>query len=336
MHRERNVFPRKIWLLKLVPSFRYSRILTGVVMLSLLFPFFYLGAKDVTEHKTPALFFSLIIAYIIPMFSFITSKAQENLRALRPILDLDKEGYERAQAQLFEASPVSSIGWLFLGAAAGFAHMSFVRGSITLAFDTMFAGITGFLSTLGALAVWVIMSTVVSMLIKQAMLFARLGGHNTRVSLLDACNLLPFARVSISSSLALIGALALFPLISIKNGLDLAYILPGAIAILVPLMTIFIIPVWPIHRRLSELKQRELADLNKRIAASLNADGSVDIEAEKLDTLLPLLNYRREIIQISSWPFDLGNITRFALYLIIPPLTWVGAALIENMVDAFL
>lgn len=330
------MIPREIWLLKLVPTFRYSRLLTGLVLLSLLFPFFYLGAKDVAEHKTPALFFSLILAYIIPVFSFITSKAQENLRTLRPILNLDDESYERAQAQLYQASPVASVSWLFLGAGAGFAHMSFVGGSITIAFDTMFSGTTGFLNILGALAVWIIMSTVVSMLIKQAMLFARLGGHNTRVSLLDTCNLLPFVRVSISSSLALIVPLALFPLISIKNGLNFSDILPGAIAILVPLMTIFIIPVWPIHRRLSWLKERELEALNKRIAASHNADSGVDIEAEKLDTLLPLLNYRREITQISSWPFDIGNITRFALYLIIPPLTWVGAALIENMVNAFL
>jgi hypothetical protein len=156
------------------------------------------------------------------------------------------------------------------------------------------------------------------------------------VLLLDAYNLLPFARVSINSSLAIIGALSLFPLIGMENGLNLTKSLPGAIAILVPLMIIFIIPIWPIHRRLARLKEQELTILNKRIAASLNADGGVDIEAEKLDTLLPLLNYRREIIQISTWPFDLGNITRFALYLIIPPLTWVGAALIENLVDALL
>jgi hypothetical protein len=319
-----------------VPPFNYGRLLTAVVLLSLLFPFFYLGAKDVTEHKTPALFFSLILAYIIPVFSFITSKAQESLLALQPILDLDDEGYEQAQAQLYGAGPVYSVAWLFLGAAAGFTHMNFVRGSITVALDTMFAGITGFLSTLGALAVWMIMTTVISMLIKQAMLFARLGGHNTRVSLLDARNLLPFARIFISSSLAIIGALALFPLIGVENGLNLAESPPGAIAILVPLMIIFIIPVWPIHRRLVGLKERELAALNKRIAASLNADGGVDIDAEKLDILLPLLNYRREITHISSWPFDLGNITRLALYFIIPPLTWAGAAVIESLVDALL
>ena len=39
---------------------------------------------------------------------------------------------------------------------------------------------------------------------------------------------------------------------------------------------------------------------------------------------------------MSEWPFDVGVMTRLAFYLVIPPLTWVGAALIENAVDALL
>ena len=37
--------------------------------------------------------------------------------------------------------------------------------------------------------------------------------------------------------------------------------------------------------------------------------------------------------EVSSWPFDLGNMTTIAFYLVIPPLTWAGAALIEKLVD---
>ena len=38
----------------------------------------------------------------------------------------------------------------------------------------------------------------------------------------------------------------------------------------------------------------------------------------------------------SDWPFDIGSLGRLAFYLIIPPLTWIGAALIENVVNALL
>jgi hypothetical protein len=50
----------------------------------------------------------------------------------------------------------------------------------------------------------------------------------------------------------------------------------------------------------------------------------------------PSYRHPQEISQVSTWPFDLGNIARLALYLIIPPLTWAGAALIENVVDSLL
>jgi len=50
----------------------------------------------------------------------------------------------------------------------------------------------------------------------------------------------------------------------------------------------------------------------------------------------PLLSYRREVLGTREWPFDLGVVTRLGLYLVIVPLTWIGAALIENVVDLFI
>ena len=110
---------RKIWLLYLVLPFRYGRLLTGILLLSLLFPFFYLGPAEVASDKTPALFFSLILAYIIPVFSFITAKLQEALNELRPILDLDDEAFEQAAARLHSVSLSYTALCLFNGALAG-------------------------------------------------------------------------------------------------------------------------------------------------------------------------------------------------------------------------
>jgi hypothetical protein len=45
---------------------------------------------------------------------------------------------------------------------------------------------------------------------------------------------------------------------------------------------------------------------------------------------------RREVQQVSTWPFDGTNLFRIAFYLLLIPLTWVGAALVENLVELFL
>ena len=111
----------KIWVLKLILPLRYGRTLTGLLLLAVLLPLFYAGAAEAGEHRPPALFFGLIIAYIIPVFSFITAKAQEALAALRPILGLGDVEYERFHARLDSASLRRTLGSLCGGALAGFA-----------------------------------------------------------------------------------------------------------------------------------------------------------------------------------------------------------------------
>ncbi|MCB1703773.1 MAG: hypothetical protein KDI17_02870 [Halioglobus sp.] len=326
----------KVWLLRLVLPVQYGRVWTGLLLATLLLTLFYAGAAESSEHRPPALFFGLIIAYIIPIFSYITAKAQEAMRALRPILALDDTGFEYMYARLDSASLRLTLVCLGGGALAECMHLAFISRSWSAAVAKAVASVSDLLTVVGTLMVWVVMTTVIAMLIQQAVIFGRLGGTYARVSLLDTRKLLPFARVSIISSLAIIGALALFPLINLEGGLDLAESVPGAVAILGPLIVMFIIPVWPLHQRLVALKNQEMLRLLDRIEAVTGNDGSVDLDAGELDALLPLLTYRREVAQLSTWPFNLGNITTLAFYLVIPPLTWVGAALIENLVNLLL
>ena len=326
---------RKLWLLKLVPDFPYARLVTGLVLFSIFLPVFYLGHNEIPEHSTPALFFSLVLAYIIPVFSHITGRAQTALIELHPRLDLSEEEFAEAQTWL-QSSPLWAVLLqLGLGALAGFAHMSYVRDSIDVAVAELVGTVTGAMSMVGAMLVWMIMVTVISMLMQQAFVFARLGARNVRIALLNTTALAPFARVSISSSLAIIGALALFPLISFESGLNLREILPGAIATLGPLIGLFFIPIWPVHRRLAAAKQAELEQVNGQLESRLEALGP-QIGFEQANELAPLINYRREVNEAPTWPFEGGNMGRILLYMVIPPLTWIAAALMENLVDSML
>ena len=326
----------KIWLLRLVPEFPFGRLLTAIALLAVLLPLFHLGVTDDPMTSTPALFFALTIAYIIPVFSLITASSAEALEELRPLLNLDDSAFENTRRKLDCATLTQVRLCLGLGALFGFAHMSLIRGSVTGAALELSGSLSGFLSTLGTLLVWMIMSTVVPMLVKQTMLFGQLGANHVRISLLNTGQLLPFARVSITSSLAIIGALALFPLMGVGSGQNLVESLPGVLALMVPLMVMFTIPVWPVHRRALALKRQEIVVVNTEIEACLGTHSAVDLEPSGMNQLTQLLNYRREIAQVSTWPFNIGSITRMFLYLIIVPLMWAGAALIENLVNFLL
>ena len=114
--------------------------------------------------------------------------------------------------------------------------------------------------------------------------------------------------------------------------------MPGAVATLVPLLAIF-------HSaRMADPPATVAGDEGgSKWPASMSAltcaskhGGSVTTcpEAAVLEELARHCSaYRREIAQASTWPFDSSNLTRLLFYLIIPPLTWAGAALIENLVD---
>lgn len=325
---------RKFWLLRLVPTIRHGRLLVGVILAPLLLVLFDLDVEDNSSDTTPAIFFSLIIAYIIPMFSFITEKSQQALEELRPNLELNDADFETARARLDSSTMRATTAHLLTGISFGIAHLSYLRGSVPEVFVEATKSVEGFASTLGAILVWLVMTSVISMLIQQTVQFAQLGANNVRISLLNPRTLLPFARVSISSSLAVIGALALFPLMSIESGVNLAESLPGAIAALIPLMVIFIIPVWPVHKRLARMKELEMADLDKRIDDHTGTESNLASNPDLIEKITPLINYRREISEVSTWPFDTGVMTRLSFYLIIPPVTWAGAALIENLVDS--
>ena len=327
---------KKSWLLKLVLPGRFGKPATGILLLCLLLPLFYLGAVDDSTETTPSLFFSLVIAYIIPVFSHITARSAEALQQLRPLIALDDEAFQHTLNRLYSTSGRHAVFDLVFGGLCGFIHMSFVSGSVTSALARLVPGAPGFASIVGALLVWIIMTTVISMLIQQALLFARLGRRIVRIPLFNSHRLLPFGRVSISSSLAILGALTLFPLIGLEGDMYMREIVPGAAAISVPLIVIFIMPVWPIHQRLADMKEKQLRAVNEKIDAFITQrrsdDGGIDPNPE----FTTLLAYRREIADGATWPFDVGNVTKLALYLIIPPLTWVAAALIENLVDSVL
>jgi hypothetical protein len=324
----------QIWILKLVPGFAYGGWLAAVLIFCLLYPLFRIGIGENGAVSTPALFFSLIIAYIIPVFSFITARAEEALLQLTPLLPANSEALQLSEDRLHTVSGRLLLFQLLSGTLLGLAHMSFIRGSIAQMLQELLVSPTAFISTFGAVSVWVIMFTVISMLVQQAVLFAKLGA-TVHISLLNTQALVAFGRVAIYSSLAIIGALAMFPLMNLDSQFEMDEGLPGALATVGPLIMIFFIPVWPLHRRLSALKKEALKVLSVRLESCLGDDDGTQPPPEKISDLTALLAYRREISQVSTWPFDLNSMTRLSLYLVIVPLTWAGAALIERLVDIF-
>lgn len=326
----------KLWLLQLVPQHRLGKWVAGTLIFAVLFSLFsFIEASDVGQDP-PTLFFSLIIAYIIPVFGHITARSKTLLTELKPFLEINEQEFQEYYATLDSVKTRDLLLQLGGGAAAGTIHTALVMKAAELDAYEALSSLPGLLTAIGTIAVWMLMTTVVYTLIQQGLVFARIGAKHVHLTLGNWRSMLPFGRVAILSSLALLGALALYPLIGLEGGMNSMEILPGAIATACPMIAIFLLPVWPLQRRMSATKHSQLQEADALIAECIGKQSLFALDAASEQRLSTLLTYRRELAELPSWPFDIGNVTRLSLYLVIPPLTWVAAALIENVVDAML
>ena len=127
--------------------------------------------------------------------------------------------------------------------------------------------------------------------------------------------------------LIIMGALALAPIQALDAEFRWVNYRAGVLVAVPAAAFLFITPMWGVHRAIQRAKQQRLAELQSAL------DRCERTDYLRLDTLL---GHQERVRALHSWPVDLRLITRVGFYLVIPPLAWVGAALVENLVDTLL
>lgn len=313
---------------------RRGRWLTGTLIFSVLFLLFtFVGEmfNDAASSRiTPAtsLFFCIILAYIIPIHHLIVERSLLAIDQLKESFPGEVGTLTTIQQRIKKKPGRSHAITLAVGFSAGALHNGLLLTERDL-FGALPLPVT-LLSIAVTMAIWIVMSSVVSSLVENAVLFNRLA-RQIKVNLLNVRALMPFGSVAVSSTLALIGAQAAFPVLMINSDAHWIIFVPGLIATGIPMIFLFLLPVLPVHRQIMNAKRQALDQVNRDIFLQVPATGTDDAPA--YTALQPLLLYRREVAATSEWPFDTSVLGRLAFYLIIPPLTWIGAALIEILVD---
>jgi hypothetical protein len=93
------------------------------------------------------------------------------------------------------------------------------------------------------------------------------------------------------------------------------------------------LPLSGVRRRIKIAKAEELAWCRKALRIARNALKSGSASEHSIPEVVA---YRSTIESIKNWPFDNPTLARFALYLLIPLLSWFGGALVERGLDLFL
>ncbi len=177
--------------------------------------------------------------------------------------------------------------------------------------------------TMGQIVIWLVIGLVLAIRFETARAFRRLG-RVVELDLFRLGQLKPLARSGLADMMVVAGALAISPLQSLDAefrwyNYHFALIVSG---MAVGLLLVW--PLWPVHRRVR-------AEIDALIAPESSAS-----DRDAIQRVEVLLAHRDRVAGLRTWILSTDLAWRFILYLVIPPLAWAGAALVERVVDRML
>lgn len=175
--------------------------------------------------------------------------------------------------------------------------------------------------------VWVTVGLVLASRLYASSVF-RAAGREVPIDPWDQTPLEPFAWNGMGDFLLTMGGLVLSTVQSIDAMFRTENYL-YALAVGIPAAAILLsLPMSTVHARLKAMKRDELANMNALIRAAPKTLSSDDIAR-----LEPLLQRRDRVQAITTWPLNMSMVSRLLIYGVIPPAAWIGAALVELVVD---
>jgi len=142
-----------------------------------------------------------------------------------------------------------------------------------------------------------------------------------------------FAKQGARSALLIIGFISICGNLIIAPGTRVGVSLTIAIVSGLFALAAFMMPALGIQQRTHQEKRLKTERLLDSIGKLANRAELSDSEYTRLSALLAL---EARIQNIREWPFDASNISRFILYIGIGLASWVGAALVEKILDIFI
>lgn len=164
---------------------------------------------------------------------------------------------------------------------------------------------------------------------------SRLAADLSSVDLMNLRPLQPFTRQGMTNALIVLGFVSIGGLMAItEEGFGLLGLF-FALATLIVSGSALLLPLRGVHGRIVATKWSELRWVDEQIDTrrkALRAEISIDRPGELAD----LIAYRDLVAEVSDWPLNTSSYARFALYLLIPLLSWAAAALVERFVNALI
>jgi hypothetical protein len=229
----------------------------------------------------------------------------------------------RGKVSSLSASQIILVS--ILGAVLGALNVPWVLIASDLGTPTMLPSIS---IAIGNLLVWFVVAQVFARRFLNANALRRLGQRHATIDLLRIDALLPFGRVGTLDLAIVAVTVSLTAFQSIDAELRWENYRNAFIFGIPAAITVLVLPMIGIRNSVRAAKFRALEQLDVAIAAA-----DRDLEATSLHYLGGLLRRRESIEGAREWPLDTTAVSRVAIYVVIPPLAWVGGAFAEILIE---
>ena len=177
----------------------------------------------------------------------------------------------------------------------------------------------------GNCVVWGVVALVLCWRLPLSFALSRLG-RTVDLDIYRLDRLKPLARLAATDILVVAGAMVLMPLQSLDAEFRMGNYEAGMLVGIPSAVVLFVLPLWGLHENIKRTKAERLRALRSELD---------EVDRDDVSTLEALTAHIDRVRTMPNWPIDLQTVTRVFAYVIIPPLAWVGAALVENLVDNF-
>jgi hypothetical protein len=274
------------------------------------------------------LFFCVVPGYLIAAMAYKERGVLRDLEVLRPGLRAPRDPAE-LRRELTHFPLRRLVQAILLGMVVHLIMVFGARGVLPSSMATEIFGVF----------CWLVMAPAMYVALSQAAVFRRVG-RQASVHLFDLSRHGVYVRAGLRIALVSAGAMTLGVVAHTDWGsaeLPLYFLIFSGLVWTPLCVAMTLLPVWGIHRAIQAEKRRE----RDRVLAAIAGD-SAAFEASPLAALasaltgVTLLDYLEKIDRVREWPFDSSPLRRLGLYLLIPPLGWLGGALVERTLDRVL
>lgn len=191
---------------------------------------------------------------------------------------------------------------------------------------------------LTALLAFGLLGWIIYRALADARLFSDLHRQPLDIDIFDPTPLEPVARMSLSISVALIGATTL-PLILTQDPQSLLRPIPLIInvTLIVVAVIVFFLMMASTHRVMAEAKEEKMKLVRDTLSAMFSkleartAAGELhDMEALS-DSITAWLTYKKQVEEAPEWPYTTDTLRNLLLSTLVPVLAWTAQIIVEYL-----